>query len=101
MRADARRHLVAGVLREIRQHLAARDPCPPGIGPAGGEPLFPAAAPRGAVYVVRDPRAVAVSSVHFMARSIDETIAAMDNPMEVFAGSTQRLSQHLRQPLLR
>ena len=66
-----------------------------------GEPLFPAAATSGAVYVVRDPRAVAVSSVHFMARSIDETIAAMDNPEEVFAGSTHRLSQHLRQPLLR
>jgi aryl sulfotransferase len=66
-----------------------------------GEPLFPAAATRGAVYVVRDPRAVAVSMVHFMARSIDETIAAMDNPVEVFAGSTQRLSQHLRQPLRR
>ena len=66
-----------------------------------GEALFPATATRGAVYVVRDPRAVAVSSVHFMARSIDETIAAMDNPAEVFAGSTHRLSQHLRQPLLR
>jgi aryl sulfotransferase len=66
-----------------------------------GEPLFPAAATRGAVYVVRDPRAVAVSMVHFMARSIDETIAAMDNPMEVFAGSAHRLSQHLRQPLRR
>jgi hypothetical protein len=66
-----------------------------------GEPLFPAAATRGAVYVVRDPRAVAVSLGHFMARSIDETIAAMDNPAEVFARSTRRLSQHLRQPLLR
>jgi aryl sulfotransferase len=66
-----------------------------------GAPLFPAAATRGAVYVVRDPRAVAVSSVHFMARSIDETIAAMDNPAEIFAGSPRRLSQHLRQPLLR
>src|SRR5580704_577397 len=66
-----------------------------------GEPLFPAAATRGAVYVVRDPRAVAVSSVHFMARSIGETIAAMDNPAEIFAGSPRRLSQHLRQPLLR
>jgi aryl sulfotransferase len=66
-----------------------------------GEPLFPAAATRGAVYVVRDPRAVAVSMVHFMARSIDETVAAMDNPMEVFAGSAHRLSQHLRQSLLR
>jgi hypothetical protein len=65
------------------------------------EPLFPTAATRGAVYVVRDPRAVAVSLGHFTARSIDETIAAMDNPREVFAGSTHRLSQHLRQPLLR
>jgi len=66
-----------------------------------GEPLFPAAVTRGAVHVVRDPRAVAVSSVHFMARSIDETIAAMDSSAAVIAGSTQRLSQHLRQPLLR
>ncbi len=65
-----------------------------------GEPLFPAAATHGAVYVVRDPRAVAVSSVHFMARPIDETIAVMDSPTAVSAGSTQRLSQHLRQPLL-
>src|SRR6266404_570942 len=40
-----------------------------------GEPLFPAAATRGAIYVVRDPRAVAVSFGHFTARSIDETIA--------------------------
>src|SRR5207302_8727076 len=79
-------------------YCKTHDACVP--TPAG-EPLFPAAATRGAVYVVRDPRAVAVSSVHFMARSIDETIAAMGNPAEVFAGSTRRLSQHLRQPLLR
>jgi hypothetical protein len=36
-----------------------------------------------------------------MARPIDETIAAMDDPTAVSAGSTRRLSQHLRQPLLR
>src|ERR1700680_2455741 len=31
-----------------------------------GEPLFPASATRGAVYVVRDPRAVAVSLAYYM-----------------------------------
>jgi aryl sulfotransferase len=66
-----------------------------------GEPLFPAAATHGAVYVARDPRAVAVSAVPFMAQPIDETIAAMDNPSAASAGSTKRLSHHLRQPLLR
>ncbi len=66
-----------------------------------GEPLFPAAATRGAVYVVRDPRAVAVSSMHFMGQPIDETIAVMDDPGAVYGGSTMRLSHHLRQLLLR
>ena len=66
-----------------------------------GEPLFPTTATRGAVYIVRDPRAVAVSSVHFMAQPIDETIAAMAHPAATYAGATTRLSQQLRQPLLR
>jgi aryl sulfotransferase len=66
-----------------------------------GEPLFPAAATRGAIYVVRDPRAVAVSMAHYMARPIDEAIAHMDNPEALSGGSTRRLSNHLRQRLLR
>lgn len=66
-----------------------------------GEPLFPAAATRGAVYVVRDPRAVAVSMAHYMAQPIDEAIAHMNNPDALSGGSTRRLSSHLRQRLLR
>jgi aryl sulfotransferase len=66
-----------------------------------GEPLFPAAATRGAVYMVRDPRAVAVSSAQFMAKTIDETIAIMDYPASTYGGSTTRLSHHLPQLLLR
>lgn len=66
-----------------------------------GEPLFPAAATRGAVYVVRDPRAVAVSLAHYTGQSIDEAIAHMDNPEALSGGSTRRLSEHLRQRLLR
>jgi aryl sulfotransferase len=66
-----------------------------------GEPLFPTAATRGAVYVVRDPRAVVVSAAHFTAQSIETTIATLDNPAAVSSGSTTRLSHHLRQRLLR
>jgi aryl sulfotransferase len=66
-----------------------------------GEPLFPASATRGAVYVVRDPRAVAVSLSHYIGDSIDEAIAGMDNPEALSGGSTRRLSNHLRQRLLR
>src|SRR5262249_20651194 len=66
-----------------------------------GEPLFPVGATRGAVYVVRDPRAVAVSSAEFEAKPIDATIAAMDDRDSTYAGSTTRLSHHLRQLLMR
>ena len=66
-----------------------------------GEALFPTTATYGAVYIVRDPRAVAVSSVHFMGQPIEETIAVMDHPAANYAGATTRLSQQLRQPLLR
>jgi len=66
-----------------------------------GEPLFPASATRGAVYVVRDPRAVAVSLAHYTGQPIDVAIADMDNPEALSGGSTRRLSEHLRQRLLR
>jgi aryl sulfotransferase len=66
-----------------------------------GEPLFPAAVTRGAVYVVRDPRAVAVSSARSRAEPIDRAVARMDDPNEMLAGSTGRLDHHMRQRLLR
>jgi aryl sulfotransferase len=66
-----------------------------------GEPLFPAVATRGVVYVVRDPRAVAVSLANYMAWSVEEAIARMDDPAAMSASSTRRLSHHLRIILLR
>jgi aryl sulfotransferase len=66
-----------------------------------GEPLFPVAGTRGVVYLVRDPRAVAVSFAYHMGLSLDQAIAKMDDPTAVFAGSTTRLSGHLRQLLSR
>jgi aryl sulfotransferase len=68
---------------------------------AAGEPLFPARATRGAIYVVRDPRAVAVSLAHYMAWPVNEAIAQMDDPAAMSAGSTRRLSRHLRTLLQR
>jgi aryl sulfotransferase len=66
-----------------------------------GAPLFPAAATRGAIYVVRDPRAVAVSFASMRAEPIDRAIARMDDPNEMLSGSFDRLHRKLRQRLLR
>jgi len=66
-----------------------------------GEPLFPAAATLGAVYAVRDPRAVALSLSRFSAWSIDDTVARMDDPASIFGDSRGMLHRQLRQRLLR
>jgi aryl sulfotransferase len=66
-----------------------------------GEPLFPTAVTRGAVYVVRDPRAIAVSLAHHTGRTIDAEIARMDDPDAAFSGSEGRLHQQLHQRLQR
>jgi|GEM_PF-2595536 len=39
--------------------------------------MFPPGVSRGAVYIVRDPRDVAVSYAHFMGAGMDETIRRM------------------------
>jgi aryl sulfotransferase len=62
-----------------------------------GEPLFPATATRGAVYVVRDPRAVAVSFANHRGRDIDDTIDRMENREAGSSASIPRLSQQLFQ----
>jgi aryl sulfotransferase len=61
-----------------------------------GEPLFPTAVTFGAVYIVRDPRAVAVSFANHLAESIDETIVRMDDPARAASTATRRLARHLR-----
>jgi aryl sulfotransferase len=68
---------------------------------SSGEPLFPVTATRGAVYVVRDPRAVAVSYANHGMRPIEEIIARMDTPTAMMAESPRRLARQLRQRLLR
>jgi hypothetical protein len=64
-----------------------------------GEPLFPATATRGAVYIVRDPRAVAVSLAHHNGQTIDAEIARMADADASFSISNDRLHQQLHQHL--
>ena len=61
------------------------------------EPLFPPAATQGVVYIVRDPRDVAVSYAHHCRSSVDRTIEVMRNPTAAIAGDDSR---QLRQRLL-
>jgi aryl sulfotransferase len=62
-----------------------------------GEPLFPTAVTLGAVYVVRDPRAVAVSLANHRASPLDGIILRMDDPEAGYAVSSPRLSPQLLQ----
>jgi aryl sulfotransferase len=64
-----------------------------------GEPLFPSTATRGAVYVVRDPRAVAVSLAHHAGQTIDAEIARMADANATFSSSRDRLDEQLPQRL--
>lgn len=64
-----------------------------------GEPLFSPAVTRGAIYMVRDPRDVAVSYAAFMARSNDDTITAMANAQACLGQTHGQLNTHLRQRL--
>jgi Sulfotransferase domain. len=63
-----------------------------------GEPLFPPAVTLGALYIVRDPRDVAVSLAHQTGRSLDAAIAILNNPEARMGGRADTLQ--LAQPLL-
>jgi aryl sulfotransferase len=64
-----------------------------------GEPLFPTKATRGAVYVVRDPRAVAVSLAHHTGRTLDDEIARMADANANLSSSPDGLDHQLHQQL--
>ncbi len=64
-----------------------------------GEPLFPREVTLGAVYIVRDPRDVAVSYTHHLGKSTDYAIADMANPMSTLGKTHRRLLIQLPQRL--
>ncbi|HKP91773.1 MAG TPA: sulfotransferase domain-containing protein [Thermoleophilaceae bacterium] len=102
------------VLRPRADEVRARDATGPLLrkvhdafftGPAG-EPVLSVAATRSAVYVIRDPRDVAVSLAHHDGKSVEQAAGQLANPkanaggLHGFAGQVrQRLgtwSEHVR-----
>jgi aryl sulfotransferase len=67
-------------------------------GPAG-EPVVSVAAARAAVYMIRDPRDVAVSFAHHTGRPLDYVVKYMASDSAVVAGATGQLEPQLRQRL--
>lgn len=56
-----------------------------------GAPLITPEVTAGAIYIVRDPRDVAVSYSHHRGRSIDDTIACMADPEAATGGTDSRV----------
>jgi len=65
----------------------------------GDEPLFPTDATFGAVYVVRDPRDVAVSVAHHRQWPVAQAVDFLCTPDVDMAASRRRMNRQLRQPL--
>lgn len=66
---------------------------------ADGEPLFPPDVTLGVLYLVRDPRDVAVSFAAYMSISIDEAISRMQNPAHTLTPNIGQLHAHMPQRL--
>lgn len=64
-----------------------------------GEPLFSSAVTLGSVYVVRDPRDVAVSLAHHNGTGMDAAITLMANPAATLAANVTSGKWQLRQRL--
>lgn len=64
-----------------------------------GEPLLGRGTARAAVYLVRDPRDVAVSLSHHNSTSIDDAIAVLNDPEGSFCGGRNALAPQSRQKL--
>jgi hypothetical protein len=65
-----------------------------------GEPLFPAAATLGTLYIARDPRDVACSFAHHSGITTERAIKMMADPKAQLAALGDRLTHHLPQRLL-
>jgi aryl sulfotransferase len=65
---------------------------------ASGERVFPPEVSRGAVYIVRDPRDVAVSFAHSYGLDLEEAVCYMGDSTKTLAKSSSRLAFQLPQP---
>jgi aryl sulfotransferase len=65
-----------------------------------GEPLFPIAVTRGAIYIVRDPRDIAVSYAAHVGTTVDGAIVKLGDPDAGLSNSASELHTHLGQRLM-
>lgn len=65
-----------------------------------GSPLFPPAATRAAVYLLRDPRDVAVSLAHHNGIAVEEAVAKLNDAANVLSPGGREGRAQLEQPLL-
>jgi hypothetical protein len=66
---------------------------------SGGQAVFPCDISRGAVYLVRDPRDIAISLADFWGKSIDWTIDFMADPNTAIGRPGGGMIDQLKQPL--
>ena len=60
-----------------------------------GVPLMTPAVTAGAIYIVRDPRDIAVSYARHRGRSLDDTIAFMADPLAATGGTDDKIYERL------
>ncbi len=88
-RAIARGSNVSLILRKVHDRFWLT---------ASGEQVFPPEVSRGAVYIVRDPRDVAVSFAAFYGLDLEEAVCYMGDSTRFLARSSSRLTLQLSQP---
>ncbi len=64
-----------------------------------GEPLFPPGVTLGSVYILRDPRDIAVSFAAHQGRAIEQVIDQMNDPTATLSRQTERLPEQLPERL--
>lgn len=62
-----------------------------------GEPIFPEAATKTAVYIIRNPLDIVASLANHYSMSLDEAIATLANARYMLANATNKLSRQLPQ----
>lgn len=70
------------------------------IRTADGTPLFAEELTAASVYIVRDPRDVAISLAHHLGDTIDAMISFMADPKASLSGTRSAFRVHCKQPLL-
>ncbi len=70
------------------------------VATPAGEALFPPEVTLGAIYIVRDPRDVAVSMAHHVNYPVDQIIDRMADPAALTEANRQRMPDKLPQRLL-